>query len=554
MSRIGPFADDDAAAWVVKSPDIGAGDGSPSTSAVYNKNRLPMRVRELARMVIALDNECVVCQNTRDSDGHRGRCRRGPLRPRGRMADLARVQPAGADRRRVRRALRQRSHRPARRRGLLGTRERAVQRRTADRPGTVVRDVVGHGPDAADAGHRPDLQDHALIHSTAAQNGCCDIAGSQTPRRGGHRPTRIRRGRHRHRHGRQPRRPHSRQDRSAPENGRVRRSRTGRQPGLARLRHRPDRHRVRRGHRRGRRSADPYRPRRAAHPRRRIGLGARRFLRSGRPAGSRLQPRTLDRVETRLADAGIDALVGHEIEFLLVGPDGSRLPADLWAQYGLAGVLEYEGFVRDVTTAATSSGVVDRAVPPRVRHQPVRDLAGPAVPGRRGRSAGPDADHHRPGRPPVRPAGQPLPGAVRRQRGIWCTPTLFAAERRHAAVLRRHRRAGDDAGGGARDRRAAGGPAARRRACCAARSCPVCGCSRATGPVPTSAGAPRTGKRQCDSSSAVAATRTAPTSRSRSSIRRPTRTSPRRRSSGWPSTASSRSCRCRRKSRSTRPA
>jgi alkylhydroperoxidase family enzyme len=28
-----------------------------------------MRTRELARMVIALDNECVVCQNTRDADG-----------------------------------------------------------------------------------------------------------------------------------------------------------------------------------------------------------------------------------------------------------------------------------------------------------------------------------------------------------------------------------------------------------------------------------------------------------------------------------------------------
>ncbi len=39
------------------------------TNAVYTKKRLPMRVRELARMVIALDNECVVCQNTRDSDG-----------------------------------------------------------------------------------------------------------------------------------------------------------------------------------------------------------------------------------------------------------------------------------------------------------------------------------------------------------------------------------------------------------------------------------------------------------------------------------------------------
>lgn len=63
------------------------------------------------------------------------------------------------------------------------------------------------------------------------------------------------------------------------------------------------------------------------------------------------------RVQTRLADAGIEALVGHEMEFVLVGPDGSRLPAHLWAQYGLAGVLEFEGFVRDVTDAATGSGV-----------------------------------------------------------------------------------------------------------------------------------------------------------------------------------------------------
>lgn len=65
----------------------------------------------------------------------------------------------------------------------------------------------------------------------------------------------------------------------------------------------------------------------------------------------------LSRVESRLADAGLDALVGHEIEFVLVGPDGSRLAAHAWAQYGLAGVLEYEGFVRDVIDAATSSGV-----------------------------------------------------------------------------------------------------------------------------------------------------------------------------------------------------
>jgi glutamine synthetase len=65
----------------------------------------------------------------------------------------------------------------------------------------------------------------------------------------------------------------------------------------------------------------------------------------------------LSRVQQRLSDAGIDTVVGHEMEFVLVGPDGSRLPAHLWAQYGLAGVLEFEGFVRDVTNAAAGSGV-----------------------------------------------------------------------------------------------------------------------------------------------------------------------------------------------------
>jgi glutamine synthetase len=65
----------------------------------------------------------------------------------------------------------------------------------------------------------------------------------------------------------------------------------------------------------------------------------------------------LARVEERVTAAGLDALVGHEMEFVLVGADGSRLPSDLWAQYGLAGVLEFEGFVRDVVEAATKSGV-----------------------------------------------------------------------------------------------------------------------------------------------------------------------------------------------------
>jgi glutamine synthetase len=66
---------------------------------------------------------------------------------------------------------------------------------------------------------------------------------------------------------------------------------------------------------------------------------------------------TLGRVERRLAKAGLSARVGHEIEFLLVDPAGNRLPGELWAQYGLAGVLEHEGFVRDVIAAMAEAGV-----------------------------------------------------------------------------------------------------------------------------------------------------------------------------------------------------
>lgn len=65
----------------------------------------------------------------------------------------------------------------------------------------------------------------------------------------------------------------------------------------------------------------------------------------------------LQRVTQRLAAAGLTAAVGHEVEFVLVGPDGAQLPANLWAQYGLAGVLEFEGFVRDVMDAAAAAGL-----------------------------------------------------------------------------------------------------------------------------------------------------------------------------------------------------
>ena len=68
MSRIGDFADDDVTGFAVTSPELGTAMAKFS-HAVYEKNRLPMRTREAARIVIALANECVTCQNTRDTEG-----------------------------------------------------------------------------------------------------------------------------------------------------------------------------------------------------------------------------------------------------------------------------------------------------------------------------------------------------------------------------------------------------------------------------------------------------------------------------------------------------
>lgn len=65
----------------------------------------------------------------------------------------------------------------------------------------------------------------------------------------------------------------------------------------------------------------------------------------------------LSRIEAALSEAGIEAMIGHEVEFLLVAPDGDRLPSTLWAQYGLAGVLEHEAFVRDVVRSMAAAGI-----------------------------------------------------------------------------------------------------------------------------------------------------------------------------------------------------
>ena len=300
--------------------------------------------------------------------------------------------------------------------------------------------------------------------------------------RRGDRPTGGRGRRHRHRHRRQRRRADPGQDGADPPDEHLRRSRAGRQPVVARLRHRPDRHRLHRRRRRGR------------DQRLRIDLSALRIVGDGLawapaaffeqdgtpvPACSR---GTLGRIEAALADAGIEAVIGHEIEFLLVDPDGEQLPSALWAQYGLAGVLEHEAFVRDVIAAATTAGVGIEQFHPEYGANQFEISLSPLAAGGRRRSAGADPDHHRPGRPAPRAAHQPVAGAVCRQRRIRCTPALLADHTRRAAVFRRNRRRRHDAGGGERGGRGDCADCRRRKASCADRSCPACGCSPATGP------------------------------------------------------------------------
>lgn len=61
-------APDDLTGWMSLQPQLGAGLGAFS-EAVYSKSQLPMRIREIARMRIAIDNECEVCRNARDANG-----------------------------------------------------------------------------------------------------------------------------------------------------------------------------------------------------------------------------------------------------------------------------------------------------------------------------------------------------------------------------------------------------------------------------------------------------------------------------------------------------
>lgn len=172
---------------------------------------------------------------------------------------------------------------------------------------------------------------------------------------------------------------------------------------------------------------------------------------------------TLSRIEAALADAGIDAVIGHEVEFLLVDADGQRLPSTLWAQYGVAGVLEHEAFVRDVNAAATAAGIAIEQFHPEYGANQFEISLAPQPPvaaadqlvltrliiGRTARRHGLRVE--------------PIASALRRKYRIRCPPTLLADYVGRDAVLRWDWSSWHDLGRGGRGGRSASRTAGRPR-------------------------------------------------------------------------------------------
>jgi glutamine synthetase len=65
----------------------------------------------------------------------------------------------------------------------------------------------------------------------------------------------------------------------------------------------------------------------------------------------------LARTVARLEGAGLSPLVGHELEFVLVAPDGSALPAGSWTPYGLSAIADRSRLIGEIVEAAAAAGL-----------------------------------------------------------------------------------------------------------------------------------------------------------------------------------------------------
>jgi len=65
----------------------------------------------------------------------------------------------------------------------------------------------------------------------------------------------------------------------------------------------------------------------------------------------------LQRVCRALASDGIDARVGHELEFVLIEPSGAALPPGYWTPYGLGPIRQRRVFLTELVTACAKVGI-----------------------------------------------------------------------------------------------------------------------------------------------------------------------------------------------------
>lgn len=62
-------------------------------------------------------------------------------------------------------------------------------------------------------------------------------------------------------------------------------------------------------------------------------------------------------VQRELTQAGLDALVGHELEFTVTAANGAPFPRPGWTPYGLGPVLDHEAFLTDVLADTAAAGI-----------------------------------------------------------------------------------------------------------------------------------------------------------------------------------------------------
>lgn len=88
-----------------------------------------------------------------------------------------------------------------------------------------------------------------------------------------------------------------------------------------------------------------------------LAIGATRAVDQDGAADACAPRNVLECVVAELTVAGFTALVGHELEFTLVNPDGSLIEGPSWTPYGLGPVIGLQGFFDDLISHGAIAGI-----------------------------------------------------------------------------------------------------------------------------------------------------------------------------------------------------